>query len=233
MVVYTASPFVTLLDSFLEQAFSDESPSARCACGKEGTCKGRCVRNNKGARASCKQACKPTTAQRHGPVYRPPVDVVESDESTTVLVNLPGIAKDAVSLSLARNELTLSGELPSPVSLIEDDAMVTDDEAFEKLDKESAPADGAATSENVDTAPVSGTATPAPTPAEPKEDTQPRKSAAKYAHRERPAGAFQRVIRVPEGLKASHIRASMDNGLLSVSWSKRDLEQEAIKVSIA
>jgi HSP20 family protein len=50
-----------------------------------------------------------------------------------------------------------------------------------------------------------------------------------YAVRERRFGRFSRVLRVPEGVKEDEIKASLENGVLTVSFPKVGQQEAAPK----
>ncbi|TDL18748.1 small heat shock protein [Rickenella mellea] len=54
-----------------------------------------------------------------------------------------------------------------------------------------------------------------------------------YVVRERRSGKFSRTLPVPSGIKAEEIKASMENGLLTVTFPKTSPEQEAKRINIA
>ncbi|VDC06853.1 unnamed protein product [Peniophora sp. CBMAI 1063] len=54
-----------------------------------------------------------------------------------------------------------------------------------------------------------------------------------YAVRERRFGKFSRSIPVPQGIKEEEIKASLDNGVLSVSFPRTAPEAQPKKISVA
>jgi len=54
-----------------------------------------------------------------------------------------------------------------------------------------------------------------------------------YAVRERRFGKFSRSIPIPEGVKSEDIKASLDNGVLSVTFPKTTPEQAPKRITIA
>jgi HSP20 family protein len=44
-----------------------------------------------------------------GPTYTPEVDIFETDEALVLLADMPGVAKEDVSINLEENRLTISG----------------------------------------------------------------------------------------------------------------------------
>ncbi|SJK99535.1 uncharacterized protein ARMOST_02840 [Armillaria ostoyae] len=54
-----------------------------------------------------------------------------------------------------------------------------------------------------------------------------------YAVRERKFGKFSRTLRLPQGVKEEEIKASLDNGLLTVTFPKASPETAPTKIAIA
>jgi HSP20 family protein len=54
-----------------------------------------------------------------------------------------------------------------------------------------------------------------------------------YAVRERRFGRFSRTLQLPQGIKDNEIKASMENGVLTVTFPKSAPEAEPKKISIA
>ncbi|KAJ3722559.1 HSP20-like chaperone [Lentinula raphanica] len=54
-----------------------------------------------------------------------------------------------------------------------------------------------------------------------------------YAIRERRYGSFARALQLPRGVKEEEIKASMENGVLTVTFPKSTKEAEPKKISIA
>jgi HSP20 family protein len=54
-----------------------------------------------------------------GPVYTPPVDIFESDESISLLADIPGVKAEDLKIDLRENVLTLSGRVATPESAAE------------------------------------------------------------------------------------------------------------------
>ncbi|KAJ4479307.1 HSP20-like chaperone [Lentinula aciculospora] len=54
-----------------------------------------------------------------------------------------------------------------------------------------------------------------------------------YAVRERSVGKFSRTLQLPQGVKEEEIKASMENGVLTVTFPKASAEQAPKKITIA
>jgi len=51
-----------------------------------------------------------------GPVYTPAVDIFESDDSISLLADIPGVKAEDLKIDLRDNVLTLTGRVAAPVS---------------------------------------------------------------------------------------------------------------------
>ena len=60
---------------------------------------------------------------RPGPVYSPAVDIFESDNSITVLADMPGVKTQDLEVDLRESVLTLTGRVTSPEGANEDDVL--------------------------------------------------------------------------------------------------------------
>jgi len=54
-----------------------------------------------------------------GPVYTPPVDIFESDDSISLLADIPGVKAEDLKIDLRENVLTLSGRVATSESTVE------------------------------------------------------------------------------------------------------------------
>ncbi|KAG7444767.1 uncharacterized protein BT62DRAFT_899059, partial [Guyanagaster necrorhizus] len=54
-----------------------------------------------------------------------------------------------------------------------------------------------------------------------------------YAVRERKYGKFLRTLRLPQGIKEEEIKASLENGLLTVTFPKTAPETMVKKITIS
>ncbi|KIK67647.1 hypothetical protein GYMLUDRAFT_786865 [Collybiopsis luxurians FD-317 M1] len=54
-----------------------------------------------------------------------------------------------------------------------------------------------------------------------------------YAVRERKFGKFSRTLQLPQGVKEDEIKASMENGVLTVTFPKASAEQTPRKITIS
>jgi HSP20 family protein len=52
---------------------------------------------------------------RPGRVFLPAVDIFETPEALTLVADMPGVAKDKVTLDIKDNHLTISGEISPPI----------------------------------------------------------------------------------------------------------------------
>ena len=54
-----------------------------------------------------------------------------------------------------------------------------------------------------------------------------------YVVRERRSGKFSRAVPVPQGTKPEDIKASMENGVLTVTYPKTTQEQQTKRITIS
>lgn len=55
-------------------------------------------------------------ASRRGPTWEPPTDIFESDDTLFVVVALPGISPDRLSVTLENDTLCITGVRPMPAA---------------------------------------------------------------------------------------------------------------------
>ncbi len=142
----------------------------------------------------------------HGPIH-PDMDIVCSEDSFTVTVELPGLQKKDVDISVKDNMLTISGEFittprqpedaPEPYDgydIMDDDA----EEVFLEKDDDS-------------------------------DDQKPR-----FILHERRAGKFRRCVRLPHWVDVEKVKATMVDGVLTILIQKPESEkaEPARKISI-
>lgn len=60
---------------------------------------------------------------RPGPVYVPPVDIFETEDTITVLADMPGVTPEQLEIDLRDNVLTLSGRVPPAIAANETDVL--------------------------------------------------------------------------------------------------------------
>lgn len=60
---------------------------------------------------------------RPGPTYSPAVDIFESDDSLTLLADMPGVKAEDLKIDLREGVLTLSGHVTRPESERESDVL--------------------------------------------------------------------------------------------------------------
>jgi len=61
-----------------------------------------------------RQFCRPASV--HAPVWEPPIDVVETADTLSVHVALPGVPADSVLVELETDAVTVSARRPFPPS---------------------------------------------------------------------------------------------------------------------
>ena len=131
--------------------------------------------------------------------WQPHLDIVERDEHYVVIVDLPGVARDEVDLTVADSTVTISGirhrRMPGidRADSTEHDGTAAQDTAADASDdsEASAASDGARL----------------------------------HGRFERPVGAFRRVVRVPRHADTAGIDATLADGQLVVRIPKTDASQ--------
>ncbi|CAG7853890.1 SubName: Full=Uncharacterized protein {ECO:0000313/EMBL:CCA67934.1} [Serendipita indica DSM 11827] len=144
----------------------------------------------------------------HGPIH-PDMDIVCSDETFTVTVELPGLQKKDVDISVKDNVLTISGEFittpqqPDDTPEPYDGFDIMEDDAEEVLLEKEGDKDD--------------------------DDKKP-----KFILHERRAGKFRRCIRLPPWVDVEKIKATMADGVLTLVIQKPEPEkgEPARKISI-
>ncbi|MGM0461054.1 MAG: Hsp20/alpha crystallin family protein [Fibrobacterota bacterium] len=97
--------------------------------------------------------------------FHPPVDIHEDTDTYHILMDVPGLNKNDITITAERGILTISGER--------------------------------------------------------KDESASRKTSG-YHYAERARGEFRREFRLPEDVDSSHISASMDAGVLSITLQKEE-----------
>ncbi|KAI1792385.1 hypothetical protein LXA43DRAFT_918959 [Ganoderma leucocontextum] len=153
--------------------------------------------------AACARALNVQKAQQQR-VYKPRMELWDDGDSplVTAVFEVPGLRTDDVTVDVVDGRLVVSGERRQ--------------QGFSTAPKTSPPGNGTHASE----------------PTEPDSDTGAlgvcvRASEETLAHagtvlqvRELKYGFFRRIIAVPAGCTAAHLQATMENGMLTVSWPR-------------
>jgi HSP20 family protein len=75
------------------------------------------VMNDKELQVRGKQELQTGTEQtRPGPVFIPAVDIFESEDTITLLADMPGVTGDGVTIDLHDGQLTITGEVEAQAS---------------------------------------------------------------------------------------------------------------------
>jgi HSP20 family molecular chaperone IbpA len=144
----------------------------------------------------------------HGEFVHPRMDIIHSDNTYTVTIELPGLQKQNVDISATEGLLTIAGEFPSSNPPAEDPF----DTEYDTMDDEG---------EDAPTEPVGN----------PNNEGNGR-----YLLHERPTGKFKRSLRLPGWVNLDSIKATMTEGVLTIVVEKPPLEgppSTTRKVSIA
>lgn len=186
----------------------ERRPRCRKVCaskGANGTTKA--VSGNgqkdKALTCGCDSECKAMES-----FFNPTTDLAETADSYVVSMDLPGVKKEEVNVSVHDGVLTVSG--------VRHHQFMTPEKEEEKKDEETPAATAAAAG------------------VEKKEEEkkpEEKKLTHKIIRMESYYGSFERSISVPAGTKSSDVSAKFENGVLTVKIAK-PRKEEAKKIEI-
>ena len=157
------------------------------------------TKGKKGKQCQCK-AVSPFS----GDVFSPVTDLAENEHSYVVSMDLPGVKKDELNVTVHNGVLTVSGTRHHKFESYDDD----DDE--KKSEEKPAAAAAAAASDDKKE--------------EPKKEEEPKKPKHKVIRMESYCGSFERSISVPSGTKPDDVQAKFEDGVLTVTIAKHPKE---------
>ena len=146
--------------------------------------------------------------------FNPTTDLAETADSYVVSMDLPGVKKEEVNVSVHDGVLTVSGVrhhqfmTPEKEEGEEEKKAEEEDKKEEETPAATAAADAAATTETKE--------------GEKKEEP---KMTHKIIRMESYYGSFERSISVPAGTKSSDVSAKFENGVLTVKIAKPHKEE--------
>jgi HSP20 family protein len=150
------------------------------------------------------------------PIY-PRMDIYRTETTYTVTIELPGLKKKDVDISVKDGNLTISGEFvtaPDSDEPSQPPEMDVDNEfEFMGYTTEEVALDDGATLRDDD-----------------GDDGEKKKGC--FVVRERRYGKFKRTIRLPSWVNVDEIKATMEHGVLKIVFEKPQPESSARKVSI-
>ena len=165
---------------------------------------------------TCDSECKAMDA-----FFNPTTDLAETADSYVVSMDLPGVKKEDVSVSVHDGVLTVSGvrhhQFMTPEKGDEEEK-----EEEEKKEEDGAPA---ATAAAASTETKEEKKEEEKKEEEKKEETKEPKLTHKIIRMESYYGSFERSISVPAGTKSSDVSAKFENGVLTVKIAKPHKEE--------
>ena len=139
--------------------------------------------------------------------FNPVTDLAENDDSYVVSMDLPGVKKDELDVTVHNGVLTVSGTRRHKFATHEDD----DDEKEKKEEKpEEKATEAAASSEKKE----------GDKKDEKKEEKKDKKPKHKVIRMESYCGSFKRSIAVPAGTTSDDVTAKFEDGVLTVTIAK-------------
>ena len=169
------------------------------------------VSKSKALTCDCDSECKAMES-----FFNPTTDLAETADSYVVSMDLPGVKKEEVNVSVHDGVLTVSGvrhhQFMTPEKEEEEKKAEEEDKKEEETPAATAAADAAATTETKE--------------GEKKEEVKKEpKMTHKIIRMESYYGSFERSISVPAGTKSSDVSAKFENGVLTVKIAKPHKEE--------
>ena len=178
---------------------------------KKGAAAPVCGSKDKALTCGCDSECKAMES-----FFNPSTDLAETADSYVVSMDLPGVKKEEVNVSVHDGVLTVSGvrhhQFMTPEK--EDEKEEEEPKKEEEKKEEETPAATAAAAETETDKKEE----------EPKKE-EPKKLTHKIIRMESYYGSFERSIRVPAGTKSSDVSAKFENGVLTVKIAKPHKEE--------
>jgi len=173
------------------------------------------TKGKKGKQCQCK-AVSPFS----GDVFSPVTDLAENEHSYVVSMDLPGVKKDELNVTVHNGVLTVSGTRRHKFESYDDD------DENEKGEKESKPEEKPAP------APAAAAAAAAAAADDKKEEAkkeEPKKEEVKkpkhkVIRMESYCGSFERSISVPAGTTTDDVQAKFEDGVLTITIAKHPKE---------
>jgi len=134
--------------------------------------------------------------------FNPVTDLAENDDNYVVSMDLPGVKKDELDVTVHDGVLTVSGTRRHKFETHEDDEEKEDEKHEEKKDEK-------AESEKKD---------------EKKEEKKEKKPKHKVIRMESYCGSFKRSVSVPAGTTSDDVKAKFEDGVLTITIAKHKKE---------
>ena len=166
------------------------------------------TKGKKGKQCQCK-AVSPFSAD----VFSPVTDLAENEHSYVVSMDLPGVKKDELNVTVHNGVLTVSGTRRHKFETYDDD----DDKKEKPEEKPAEPAPAAAAAAAADDKKE-----------EPKKEESKKEESKKPKHKvirmESYCGSFERSISVPSGTTTDDVQAKFEDGVLTITIAKHPKE---------
>ena len=177
-----------------------------------------CGSKDKALTCGCDSECKAMES-----FFNPSTDLAETADSYVVSMDLPGVKKEEVNVSVHDGVLTVSGVRHHQFMTPEKGEEKEEEPKKEEEKKEETPAATAAAAET-----ETDKKEEEPKKEEKKEEAkkeEPKKLTHKIIRMESYYGSFERNISVPAGTKSSDVSAKFENGVLTVKIAKPHKEE--------
>ena len=167
------------------------------------------TKGKKGKQCQCK-AVSPFSAD----VFCPVTDLAENEHSYVVSMDLPGVKKDELDVTVHNGVLTVSGTRHHKFQSSDDENEEEEKKQPKTEEKPAAAAAAAAGEEKKEE----------PKKEEPKKEQKPKH---KVIRMESFYGSFERSISVPAGTTTDDVQAKFEDGVLTITIAKHP--KEAVK----
>ena len=182
------------------------APASSSTTTKKGAAAPACGSKDKALTCGCDSECKAMES-----FFNPSTDLAETADSYVVSMDLPGVKKEEVNVSVHDGVLTVSGVRHHQFMTPEKEEESKKEEP--KKEEETPAATAAAAETETDKKEE-----------EPKKE-EPKKLTHKIIRMESYYGSFERSISVPAGTKSSDVSAKFENGVLTVKIAKPHKEE--------
>jgi len=177
------------------------SKAGKKACGKQQCCK----------------ALSPFSTEEMS-VFNPVTDLAENDKSYVVSMDLPGVKKDELNITIHNGVLTVSGTRHHKFESHDDDEEMSDGEKKKEEKKSEPTAEPAAE-------PSAAAATEEEKKKEPEKKETEKKPKHKVIRMESFYGSFERSIAVPVHTTSEDVHAKFEDGVLTITIDKPKKEE--------
>jgi len=165
------------------------------------------TKGKKGKQCQCK-AISPFSCD----VFSPVTDLAENEHSYVVSMDLPGVKKDELNVTVHNGVLTVSGTRRHKFESFDDDDEKEKKPEEKPEDKKEEPKKEEPKKEEK------------PKKDEPKKEEEQKKPKHKVIRMESYCGSFERSVSVPSGTKPEDVQAKFEDGVLTITIAKHPKE---------